>query len=242
MTIEFNAVQIRSPRRVRFVFTNTLGAGAFTSVATYSVASVSGDGMVPAVVAALIVPSSPNVVELALDADLTDGAIYQFDATGTPGAGSSVVPAGGPRARIGVAPQAPRVDDSAADDLLTEIYGEDLVWDGTDMVEDASGDLATVGGLANVEAAQVRRLTSDGLKWRPGYGTHPRQFVDGPYQSVARLRGACVQQALQDDRVKRASASLVPPSSAEPNACAIEVDEQLVGGLETTVQAPVKVG
>ena len=113
-------------------------------------------------------------------------------------------------ARIGPPIQPARVDDSPADDLLTEIYGEDLAWDGEDLVEDASGDLGRVGGVANVEASQMRRLTSDGLKWDPSYGTKPRQYVDGPYTSVARLRGACVQQAVQDDRVKQAVARLVP--------------------------------
>lgn len=242
MAIDFNTVLIRSPRRVRFVFTNTLAYGAFSGVTTYSVESVDGSGTTPTVVTAFVVPDSPNVVELALSEDLTEGIIYHFDAEGTPGTGASTVPAGpGVTARIGANPQPSRtIDESQADDLLTEIYGEDLVWNGQDMVEDATGDLACQGGVQNVNDALESRLMSDGLLWRPGYGAKPRQYVDGPYQSVAALRGACVQQAMQDDRVRQAVARLVPPTAQQPNSCAIEVDMLFVGGLSATVQAPVK--
>lgn len=243
MSIDFNAVLIRSPRRVRFVFTNTLAIGAFTSLSTYSIASVDGSGTVPSFVFPFMVAGCPNVIELALSDDLTEGVLYRFGAAGTPCTDETTVPPGpGVTARIGPRPQPPRTtNESTADDLLAEIYGEDLVWDGRDLVEAATGDLAVQGGIENVIHSQTRRLTSDGLLWRPSYGAKPRQYVDGPYKSVGAFRGACVQQALQDDRVKQAVARLVPPTTQQPNACAIEVDELLVGGLTATAQAPVKV-
>ncbi len=242
MSIALTAVDPRSQRRVRLVFSHALSVGAFSSLAFYSVTS-DGAGVSPAVNGAFLVPSSPNVVELSVTEDLLDGAQYTVSAVGVPATDSTTTPPGTVLSfRRGASPQSVRVDDSPADDLLTEIYGEDLAWNGRDMVEDATGDLGRATGVANVMAAQERRLTSDGLQWDRAYGAKPRQYVDGPYPSVARLRGVCVQQAVQDDRVRRAEARFVPPTAQQRDTCAIEVTALLVGGIEATVQAPVKVG
>jgi hypothetical protein len=243
MTIAFTAVEIRSPSRLRLAFSMTLDAGAFTSTAYYSVASVDGAGLVPAVNAAFVVPSAPHVVELSLDGDLTDGVPYTVSAIGVPATGGGgVTPAGSTlRFMLGSIRQSLRQGDTAASDVWTEIYGEDLLWNGQDYVEAPNGDLATIKGPENVRAAVIRDIGSDGLPWAPEYGGHLRRFVDGPFTSVAEVRGTCVKRALTDDRVRQAAATIVPPDMTDTGRSSIELEVALLGGEVLPATIPVGV-
>ena len=88
MSIALTAVDPRSQRRVRLVFSHALSVGAFSSLAFYSVTS-DGAGVSPAVNGAFLVPSSPNVVELSVTEDLLDGAQYTVSAVGVPATDST---------------------------------------------------------------------------------------------------------------------------------------------------------
>jgi hypothetical protein len=87
----------------------------------------------------------------------------------------------------------------------------------------AAGDLATVGGADNVEAALTRRFVSDGLPWDDTYGAKPRRYIDGDSGAIAPLRGTLVRQARLDDRVKTARAALSPEGDE------FDVSVQLIG-------------
>lgn len=242
MTIALTAVEIRSQRRLRLAFSMTLAAGAFTSTAYYSVASVDGAGSTPTVNAAFAIPSSGHIVELSLDADLTEGVPYTVSAIGVPATGGGgVTPAGSTlQFQLGVIRQSLRQNDTASLDVWADVYGEDLHWDGEDFAEAANGDLDTLGGSANVRASVIRDIGSDGLPWAPEYGGKLRRFVDGPSTSIAEVRGICIKRALADDRVLSAAATVVPPDLSDPGRSAIEMDVTLLGGQ--TVEATVPVG
>src|SRR6185369_9525815 len=78
------SLEPRSLRRIRLVFSKTLAAAAFTSTSYYSVTSVDSSGASPGVVAALAVPDSPYVAELAVSLDLAPGGIYTVATNGVP--------------------------------------------------------------------------------------------------------------------------------------------------------------
>jgi hypothetical protein len=196
----------RHERRVRLVFDSPLAFGAFTSLGLYSVAS--GDGAVP--ISGLVgVLGMPNQVDLALGADLQPSVVYFVAATGVPAFDGSTSPAG-TRASIRLAspPPVPASAEITPDDDTELLYGIDLVWSGEDYAESAAGDLATVGGPDNVQAALSRRFASDGLPWDDTYGARPRRYIDGSPLVLPSLRGSLVRQARLDDRVKAASAAL----------------------------------
>lgn len=243
MTIALTAVEIRSSRRLRLAFSMTLAAGAFTSAAYYSVASVDGAGATPSVNAAFSIPSNGHLVELSLDADLTEGVPYTVSAIGVPAtAGGGVTPAGSTlQFQLGVVRQSLRQNDTAALDVWADVYGEDLRWDGEDFAEAANGDLDTIGGSANVRASVIRDCGSDGLPWAPEYGGKLRRFVDGPSVSIAEVRGICLKRALADDRVVQAAATVVPPDLTDPGRSAVELDVALLGGEVLNVSVPVEV-
>lgn len=241
MSISLVAVDPRSNRRIRLAFSEALAAGAFTSTAPYSVSCTDGTGVSPSVVAAFVVPDSPHVVELAVGADLTDGAVYEVSAVGVPasGGGSTLAGTSAPFRR-GVILESPRVVDTQADDLLAELYGEDLAHDGNDIVEDASGDLGKIGGVANVEAAASRGLLSEGLEWDDSWGAKLRRFVDAPYASAGEMRGVCIRQLLRDDRVRRASVAILPPEDSTPEDVHVESTMVLLGDLEASTSTAVR--
>lgn len=241
MSISLVAVDPRSNRRLRLGFSEALAAGAFTSTGFYSVACPDGTGVTPTVVAVFAIPGSTHVCELALGDDLTDGAVYTVSAVGVPASGGGTTPAGSTLTfRRGVILQSPRASDTPSDDLLAELYGEDLVWSGGDMAEDASGDLATVGGVENVDAALSRRLESDGLQWDPEYGGKLREFVDGPAASAGEMRGRCTRQLLKDDRVQRASTTILTADPDYPEETAVEAAYRLIGDVESSTTAGVR--
>jgi len=79
------------------------------------------------------------------------------------------------------------------------LFGRDIIFNGVDFQETATGDLATVSGIVNAESALQRRLTGTTLPYAPNYSPNSREFVDGNESNVLLTR--LKQQAMRDDRV-----------------------------------------
>lgn len=217
------------------MFTNTLAAGAFTSTALYSFASLDSLGVAPTVKAALVVSGSASVVELVLSDDLVQGGKYTVTATGVPAIDSSVTaPPCTEPFTYGVTPSALANREPAQSNTNTALYGIDLIWSGADFQETPAGDLARIGGATNAIAAVARRLRYDGLPWDPTYGPNARGYVDGTAGSMPTLRGALMQQAMADDRV----ASVTVTLQTQDDATFFEITPVLVGNQPV---APISV-
>lgn len=203
--INLLSIEVRSARRVRVLFSNTLGSGAFGIPAPtfYSILSIDDVGNDPAIVAALIVPNSGNVVELVLDNDLVTGGRYTLSAVGVPDISAAVTPNPSQDAfyfgsRVGIGGNGEPF--KAQQQRL--LYGIDLIHNGADYEEAATGDLARVEGPANVTKALNHGIESAGLPWDPNYGGRAREFIDSPSAASGTLRGSVSAQMLKDPRVK----------------------------------------
>lgn len=231
MAVELTSITPRGSRRLRLVFSNTLDTGAFGTPApsAYVVDNEDGRGPSPAVVAALVVGGSANNVELALDGDLVQGALYRVTALGVPATDASTsTSASDQQFRFGVAPeQADREPRSSDADLL--LYGRDIVWTGDDYLEDADGDLATLSGIANAQSALRRRLLGAPLVWAPGYSPRAREYVDIPLSGMGTLRGRIEAQALADDRVKAVRVTMIIDDDT-PEDSYFEITPTFAGG------------
>lgn len=240
MTIELAGIVIKHERRIRLVFSSPLDAAAFGTPApgAYVIENQDGLGPSPGVAAAILVSSAPTNVELALDTDLVDGALYRVRTIGIPGADSSTCSAASDesfRFSDGSLPDdvEPKVLDG---DLL--LFGRDLVHTGTDYLETAESDLATVEGIVNAQAAHRRRLLGSPLPWAPDYSPQARQYVDAPIAGIGGLRGALQQQSLSDDRVESVDVELV----LDGEDSAFEVTPTFLGGRTTgtdSVDVPI---
>jgi hypothetical protein len=175
----------------------------------------------------------PNEVDLALGADLVAATAYTVLASGVPALDGSATPTGTSAAvRLASRPAVPSDAEVTPDDVTELLYSVDLVWN-RDYIEDAAGDLATVTGPDNVQAALMRRFASDGLPWDDTYGAKPRRYIDGSPLAVPGQRGELVRQARLDDRVKAARAAL------SADASEFDVSVQLVGDdVALSVPAP----
>ena len=242
MTVALVSALVRHERRVRLFFDVALAAGAFTSTAFYSVASVDGKATPPNVVKAFAVADSPTVVELALDGDLVQGAAYSFSAVGVPAVDLSVTP--DPSAAVAQLPTEVRPaalgTRGSPSDLETTIFGVDLIFD-ADFQVDPSGDLSTQGGAPVLRRDLASRLLSDGLPWDSTFGLRPRQYVDGAASAVFALRGKAVDQVRLDDRVRSCTATV---DASDPTAPVVTVSPVPVGNQKTqgleSVQVQVK--
>lgn len=203
------AVTIKHERRARLVFDSPLAGAAYTSTAFYAVTELDGLAANPGVVKALVVTSSPQVVELQLDTDLVQGARYSFSAVGVPALDASTTPdPSAVTATVGREPAAAALGAiGPVTDLELTLFGEDLVLDG-DFGETPDGDLDTVGGLRCATLDLQRAAESNGLPWDPSHGLHAREQVDGHPQGLQALRGRAVEMMLRDDRVVSASAEV----------------------------------
>lgn len=240
MPINLLSVAFKHERRLRLVFDNGLAAGAFGLAPTfYTVTSSDNLGPSPAVTAALVIAGNANAVELALSADLAQGGLYQVSAIGVPAVDSSTTTAAATTAARFPIQQARLNQEVSSDDYASLIYGVDLAHNGTDYVETADGDLATVSGLSNASVAIRRRLAAAGLPWDPTYGPNLRRFVDGTQGALPLARGDIVRQCVADDRVQQAVATLnlVP---TEPQNGYFDVNVTLIGG-EVIQPIPVSV-
>lgn len=210
MAISLSAVAVRHERRIRLVFTNTLAGGAFATPGLYVVTP--NQGSAPVVLEAYVVQNSPNVVELAFDRDLSQWATYSIAALSVPATDGSFTDASPDDTNT--APFAlsftvtpPDVENPDAD-LQAYVYGEDLVYDGTDFIETDAGDLATIAGFANLQGALNRRVVqTTPLSWDPTYGGQNADRVNGPSPLGATVAGDAQRQAMSDDRVKTATVS-----------------------------------
>ncbi len=233
MPIALLSAVARHERRVRLVFDMALAPGAFTNLGPYT---VSGDDGSQIAIAGLVgIVGMPNQLDLALGADLQVGVVYLVVAAGVSAQGGSVTPPG-TRApmRLAAPPPVPVDAEVTPDDITDALYGVDLVWSGEDYAETAAGDLATVGGSDNVQAALTRRFAADGLPWDDTYGAKPRRYIDGSPGALPALRGTLVRQARLDDRVKTASAALSTGSSE------FDVSVKLIGD-DVPLSVPAKV-
>lgn len=242
MSIDLQTLLVRHERRVRLFFTNALAAGAFSTLTYYTIASQDGAGPDPNVVAAYATPSNPACVELVLDQDLVDGGLYLFAAIGVPATDSTVTPSTSTQlAIIGVCSIPVNVEPAATQtDRDALMYQRDLLWDGTDLVEDASGDLATITGQPNVMNAIIRREMGEPLPWDPNYSPNARQYVNAPNVTLDELRVAVVRQALLDPRVAQASASVAAPIVSSGNTDPVlSITITPIGGKPQTKPVPL---
>lgn len=204
MSIALSDIAIRHERRLRLVFTNTVDVGAFNP-ARYAVTSQDDVGASPAVVAVYAVASSPNIVELALGADLAPGGAYAAAVDAVPAIDASVTPVGAMQLFSYPAPASSLNTEVTEDDIDALLYSVDLAYDGAGYVETAEGDLALSSGVENVRRAVERAGVSEPLSWDGSYGANVRAYVDGPTPILSTLLGRLQRQALRDDRVASAS-------------------------------------
>lgn len=233
MAITLVSINYRSATRVRLFFSEAVGAGAFGTT-HYSVDSADSLGVDPQVSAALLVPDSPQVVELALGAALVDSGQYVVTCTAVPSATAGTFTGSLAFAAPGK-PSSPSAGISALD-IGAILYGEDLVWDGNDIAEAPNGDLATVSGQANALGAIKRAILANGLPWDPEHGGQLREFVDAPEPSLAAMVGRVKRTIEKDDRVKRSEVKV--DSFANGNAF-IDARGVLIGDDPFNVKADV---
>lgn len=197
----------RHERRVRLVFDTALAAGAFAAVTFYAITNEDGLGAHPAVIGAIAVPNTPAAVDLVVDSDLVDGALYNVAVTAVPAVDLSTATGTLP-IRLGqhVAAQDLEVSPGDVDALL---YGQDCIWSGTDYVETPQGDLAVHAGPDVVRADIRAGCLSEGLQWDPEWGAKPRQHVDAVAASVPAYKAEVLRQIYRDDRVRIARVTTV---------------------------------
>lgn len=204
MTILLTQIGIKHERRVRLTFSNTLASGAFGEPAPtgmYTVTCTDGSETPPVVVAALIVPGLPCVVELVFGAPIAIGAPYNVAVVSVPCTDLSTVTS---NINFRWSLFAPPVNvEPLVLNKQNLLYGIDLIWNGTDYQETATGDLDRIGGTANVTKALNRavEVNPGELVWDPQWGAGIREYVDSPSVVVGTLKGAVSAQILRDPRV-----------------------------------------
>jgi phage baseplate assembly protein W len=123
------------------------------------------------------------------------------------------------------------------------LFGIDILLDETgDFVSDATGDLATVGGLDNMEVAVINRLTTEPTELikHPGYGLHLVRIVGQPgdLNTATLMKLEMKATLLQDPRITGVSGVKVSISTADQelivNANIALINEQ-TAPLATTV-------
>jgi len=228
---DFVAVEFRGTRRIRLLFDGPLGSAAFTSTTYYAVRS-DGTGPDPInVVAVFAVTGTPSGVELAVDEDWVAGTAYTITCTNVPCSGAAPFTGSLTAATAQPLANPPNVEP-ATNDLALLLYGRDLLHNGTDFVEDATGDLATVDGRDNFIGALRRRMTSNGLPWDDAYGTKADQYVDAPETQAQPFAGNIMSQARADDRTKQAAVDIVQDPS-DVGQWAFELTVTAQDGLDT---------
>lgn len=186
------------------MFTNTLASGAFGSPApsVYSITNDDGLAISPSIRAALLVPGSPTVVELVLEQPLSKGALYTLRADGVPATDLTTTPIGSTTPiRWGLSAPKENVEPIVRD-RETLLYKVDLLWNGVDYQETATGDLERISGTANVTKALQNGVSVSGLPWDPTYGGFAREYVDSPATAAGTLKGAVSAFLLRDPRVR----------------------------------------
>ena len=238
MSISLLTLEFRGDRRIRLFFSGSLAAGAFTSTALYSITSADGLGANPTNVEAVYaVANTPAAVELSADVPLALGGLYTIGCTNVPAADSSTF-TGTTQGTTALPLQNPPNVEPATTDLDLLLYGRDLVHNGQDFVEDASGDLANITGRGNWLGAVWRRMMSYGLPWDPTYSPRADEYVNAPDVLKLPLAGRMVAQARADDRTAQATCT-VTQSSTDPNSWAFVLIVSGTDGLDPeTLELP----
>lgn len=230
MSLSLIALLPKHERRIRLVFSGPLALGAFGSspavVGLYTVANVDGRGLSPTVSAAIVIASNPNAVELALGVDLVEGALYTVSVAGVPAVDLSTATGSLPL-RLSSTRTLPN-QELASDDHAAELYGVDLVHDGTDYVEDVDGDLAEVRGVACAQGHLGGGVFANGLPWAPDYGAFLRHYVDATAGSLPGAKQAIERFFRTDDRVRSLSVTYTPGDT--PADAFFDAAITLVGG------------
>jgi hypothetical protein len=210
MAINFVNVAPRHERRLRLLFDNQPTGAAYgsssTTIAYFTIAPQNFLSSIETVTQALVVAGAPNVVELALGADLAPGGTYLVTINAMPCIDASFCN-GSMLFTFGAAPDRPNLE-VPQDDYASLLYGIDLVHNGVDWVEGADGDLSTLAGIGNAQEAVRRRAFGDPLPWAPNYGAKARQYVDGTPGAMPGLKAQLVANLILDDRVKSVTAAL----------------------------------
>ena len=205
MTISLVADLFRGTRRIRLLFSGPLASGAFTTPSMYSVSGAPGTPAPITVVALFAFATNPNAVELAVDCDWVPGALYEIDCAAVPGTDASTF-TGSIQDRVAESSTlAPPNAEPETNDLDLLLYGRDILWNGQDFVDDATGDLQLIAGRSNWQSAMTRRMISSGLTWDVAYGAKAYTGVDAPSVLQPALAGQFLAQARADDRTLRAS-------------------------------------
>jgi hypothetical protein len=243
MALALNAVYVVHERRIRLVFSEALAAGAFTTLSCYTILDTDGSGVSPTINAAFPIVGDAQTVELALGtADLVPGGQYTVSAIGVPAIllAPTLPPSLLPFTMATDFTTVPNQEISPAD-MGTILYGRDLLWNGSDLQQDVTGDLATITGNQNVQQAIRRREVSDGLEWDMAYGAKPRGYVDGSSLEAMSLQTALVQQAVADPRVKKCTAAI--QQDADETTVTFNVSITLIGDdVPVPVDVSVPVG
>jgi hypothetical protein len=204
LAIALQSLFIRHESRIRLIFSNTLASGAFgvPAPAAYVITNEDGLGVSPSVSAAMVVSDAPTNVELALSQPLVAGARYKVSAVGVPATDLSVTPGGTEELFLYASRSQKDTREQTVIDRERLLYGVDLVWNGSDFEESATGDLARVSGTPNVTKALWYGVVAEGLPWDPDWGGKAREFVDSPSPAGVSLRGSVVSHVLRDPRVE----------------------------------------
>lgn len=213
-----NTLMFNGSRRIRCFCTQSLGAGAFSSISYYTVTNLDGLGASPTVKAVFSIANTPGAFELAISFDLVAGALYELSVVSLPFADTSTF-TGSIEAEVPVAANTPDPQaEPSTGDFSLYYYGRDILLSDTgDFALSPTGDLATIYGRVNWEDAILRRVISDGIPWDASYGALPSTFVNAPTQYQLPLSAKLVQQARADNRTLNAQVALIPNPGATPS-------------------------
>jgi len=200
--MELVSLTVKHERRVRLYFDEQLAIAAFSMLSSYVFTSTDSFGLAPVVQSLYIVPSANNVIEVVFSDDLIEGGNYQVTAIGIPAVSANVsTNLSTLQFRVGANQQLIDREPATTNNELA-LYGRDITWNGIDYVETATGDLARVSGLMNVDNALHNRMFEEvGLPWDKEYGLKARRYVDGPTGSTRTLQSDIQSELLKDDRV-----------------------------------------
>jgi len=228
---QFLDVLVISPTRLRLLFNAAPTVDAFGNNPTTGQGyKLFGPGVPPSTWArgALAVPGSyavevvfANPLPVGVPLTIQNDGVYLDNGAG----GSQLAAPASLTFRVSPSPTVTNAEVLTNNAELA-LYGRDLVWTGADYEETATGDLARVSGVANVEAALLRRLTGAPLPWAPNYSPRARDFVDGADSGP--LRGRILRQALRDNRVRRVNC--VVRLTSDGTAAFFDVGFTLRGG------------
>lgn len=101
-----------------------------------------------------------------------------------------------------------------ADKGTSDLYGYDILFKKGNLPLNAQGDYTRVGGLENLRAAILRRLTTrpGEFKFRPNYGVGVQNWVRKVKNqaNLEALQLRCIEQLSQDSRIETVDVKCTP--------------------------------